>query len=223
MSEEKFIYVQNLSKRYYIGKQEVNALNDVSLEIKQGSMLAVEGSSGSGKSTLLHMLGGLDTPTEGSVFYGGQDIFRWKDKRISKFRRRETGFVFQFFNLFPELTVQENIILPLKMDKQKLDEAYFKKLIDVMGLNERLKHRPEQLSGGQQQRVSIARALIHRPRILLCDEPTGNLDERNGDEVIGLLKWANEEWGQTIVIVTHDQKVAGKCDEKITIRDGRLG
>lgn len=166
---------------------------------------------------------GLDTPTEGSVFYGGQDIFRWKDKRISKFRRRETGFVFQFFNLFPELTVQENIILPLKMDKQKLDEAYFKKLIDVMGLNERLKHRPEQLSGGQQQRVSIARALIHRPRILLCDEPTGNLDERNGDEVIGLLKWANEEWGQTIVIVTHDQKVAGKCDEKITIRDGRLG
>lgn len=111
----------------------------------------------------------------------------------------------------------------MKMDKQKLDEAYFKKLIDVMGLNERLKHRPEQLSGGQQQRVSIARALIHRPRILLCDEPTGNLDERNGDEVIGLLKWANEEWGQTIVIVTHDQKVAGKCDEKITIRDGRLG
>lgn len=222
MSEERFIYTQNLSRIYHIGKNEVKALNDVSLEIREGSMLAVEGSSGSGKSTLLHLIGGLDSPTEGGVFYGNQNIYQWKDKKISEFRRRETGFVFQFFNLFPELTAQENILLPLKMDKKKPDQTYFEQLVDVMGLKDRLKHRPEQLSGGQQQRVSIARALIHHPKILLCDEPTGNLDERNGEEVIGLLKRANEEWGQTIVVVTHDRKVADSCDEKVEIRDGKL-
>lgn len=222
MDKEKFIYTQNLSKTYQVGKQKVEALKDVSLQIEKGEMVAIEGSSGSGKSTLLHLLGGLDVPTSGSVFYEDQDIFKWKDRKISEFRGRETGFVFQFFNLFPELTAKENIMLPMKMDHKKPDSGYFDQLVEVMDLKDRLKHRPEQLSGGQQQRVSIARALIHQPKVLLCDEPTGNLDEKNGEEVIGLLKRANEEWGQTIVIVTHDKKVADACDVKVQIKDGRL-
>lgn len=222
MENKEYIFTQNLSKTYKVGKQKVEALKGVSMQIEEGQMTAIVGSSGSGKSTLLHLLGGLDVPTEGSVLYEGQDIFKWKDRRISEFRRRQVGFVFQFFNLFPELTAKENILLPLKMDRKKPDTVYFEQIVEVMGLKERLKHRPEQLSGGQQQRVSIARALIHRPKVLLCDEPTGNLDEKSGEEVIQLLKRANEEWGQTIMIVTHDGKVADACDKRVEIKDGML-
>lgn len=222
MENQEYILTQNLSKTYKVGKQKVEALKGVSMGIEKGRMTAIVGTSGSGKSTLLHLLGGLDVPTVGNVLYEGQDIFKWKDRKISEFRRREIGFVFQFFNLFPELTAKENILLPLKMDRKKQDTEYFNQIIEVMGLKERLKHRPEQLSGGQQQRVSIARALIHHPKVLLCDEPTGNLDEKSGEEVILLLKRANEEWGQTIMIVTHDEKVADACDKRVEIKDGML-
>ena len=222
MENQSYILTKNLTKTYKIGKQKVEALKGVSLQIEKGQMTAIIGSSGSGKSTLLHLLGGLDAPTEGSVFYEGQDIFQWKDRKISAFRRREIGFVFQLFNLFPELTAQENILLPLKMDKKKPEQDFFQQVVEAVGLQERLKHRPEQLSGGQQQRVSIARALLHRPKLLLCDEPTGNLDEKNGNEVIRLLKRANEEWGQTIMIVTHDAKVAESCSRIIEISDGEI-
>lgn len=222
MENQEYILTQNLSKTYKVGKQKVEALKGVSMGIEKGRMTAIVGTSGSGKSTLLHLLGGLDVPTVGNVLYEGQDIFKWKDRKISEFRRREIGFVFQFFNLFPELTAKENILLPLKMDRKKQDTEYFNQIIEVMGLKERLKHRPEQLSGGQQQRVSIARALIHHPKVLLCDEPTGNLDEKSGEEVVLLLKRANEEWGQTIMIVTHDEKVADACDKRVEIKDGML-
>lgn len=222
MENQNYIFTRNLTKTYKIGKQKVEALKDVSLQIEKGQMIAIIGSSGSGKSTLLHLLGSLDVPTEGSVLFEGQDIFQWKDRKISEFRRREIGFVFQFFNLFPELTAQENILLPLKIDKKKPEQEFFRQVVETVGLQERLKHRPEQLSGGQQQRVSIARALLHRPKLLLCDEPTGNLDEKNGNEVIRLLKRANEEWGQTIMIVTHDAKVAESCSRIIEISDGEI-
>lgn len=222
MENQNYIFTRNLTKTYKIGKQKVEALKDVSLQIEKGQMIAIIGSSGSGKSTLLHLLGSLDVPTEGSVLFEGQDIFQWKDRKISEFRRREIGFVFQFFNLFPELTAQENILLPLKIDKKKPEQEFFRQVVEAVGLQERLKHRPEQLSGGQQQRVSIARALLHRPKLLLCDEPTGNLDEKNGNEVIRLLKRANEEWGQTIMIVTHDAKVAESCSRIIEISDGEI-
>ena len=222
MENQSYIYTENLSKAYKVGKQKVEALKKVSMKIGKGQMTAVIGSSGSGKSTLLHLLGGLDVPTEGSVFYEGEDIFQWRDRKISVFRRREIGFVFQFFNLFPELTAQENILLPLKMDKKKPEQEFFRQVVEAVGLQNRLKHRPEQLSGGQQQRVSIARALLHRPKLLLCDEPTGNLDEKNGNDVIRLLKRANEEWGQTIMVVTHDSKVAEACGRIIQIKDGVL-
>lgn len=222
MENQSYIYTENLSKAYKVGKQKVEALKKVSMKIGKGQMTAVIGSSGSGKSTLLHLLGGLDVPTEGSVFYEGEDIFQWRDRKISVFRRREIGFVFQFFNLFPELTAQENILLPLKMDKKKPEQEFFRQVVEAVGLQNRLKHRPEQLSGGQQQRVSIARALLHRPKLLLCDEPTGNLDEKNGNDVIRLLKRANEEWGQTIMVVTHDSKVAEACGRILQIKDGVL-
>ena len=222
MENQSYIYTENLSKAYKVGKQKVEALKKVSMKIGKGQMTAVIGSSGSGKSTLLHLLGGLDVPTEGSVFYEGEDIFQWRDRKISVFRRREIGFVFQFFNLFPELTAQENILLPLKMDKKKPEQEFFRQVVEAVGLQNRLKHRPEQLSGGQQQRVSMARALLHRPKLLLCDEPTGNLDEKNGNDVIRLLKRANEEWGQTIMVVTHDSKVAEACGRIIQIKDGVL-
>ena len=222
---EQKIRTKNLCKIYKKKKKDgidVNALLDVSLEIASGEVLAVMGASGSGKSTLLHMLGGIDTPTEGSVYYGDTDITSLKDKQLSVFRRQRIGFVFQFFNLFPEFTVEKNILLPRRLDKQKIEKGYLQQLMDSLGISEKRNSYPEQLSGGQQQRVAIARALINHPDVLLCDEPTGNLDEKSGQEVMKLLLTARETGGQTIVIVTHDKQIAEMADRIVCIRDGRL-
>lgn len=222
---EQKIRTENLCKIYKKKKKDgidVNALLNVSLEIASGEVLAVMGASGSGKSTLLHMLGGIDTPTEGSVYYGDTDITSLKDKQLSVFRRQRIGFVFQFFNLFPEFTVEKNILLPRRLDKQKIEKEYLQELMDSLGISEKRNSYPEQLSGGQQQRVAIARALINHPDVLLCDEPTGNLDEKSGQEVMKLLLAARETGGQTIVIVTHDKQIAEMADRIVCIRDGRL-
>ena len=223
---EKFIYTEELTKVYTSakGKDKIvtRALSDVCLEIEKGEMVAITGASGSGKSTLLHMLGGIDTPTKGNVFYGKDNISTMKDRRLSAFRREKTGFVFQFFNLFPELTVKQNIMLPMRLQKKKPDIKRVKELAKSLEISEKLSVFPEQLSGGQQQRVAIARALINQPDLLLCDEPTGNLDEKTGQEVMGLLLEAQEKWGQTIVLVTHNMEIANQADRSIEIKDGKL-
>ena len=223
---EKFIYTDKLTKIYTTSKGkdrvEIKALSDVNLEIEKGEMVAIIGASGSGKSTLLHMLGGIDTPTKGNVFYGKDNISTMKDRRLSAFRREKTGFVFQFFNLFPELTVKQNIMLPMRLQKKKPDIKRVKELAKSLEISEKLSVFPEQLSGGQQQRVAIARALINQPDLLLCDEPTGNLDEKTGQEVMGLLLEAQEKWGQTIVLVTHNMEIANQADRSIEIKDGKL-
>lgn len=223
---EKFIYTEQLTKIYTNAKGkeriEIKALSDVCLEIEKGEMVAITGASGSGKSTLLHMLGGIDTPTKGNVFYGKDNISTMKDRKLSAFRREKTGFVFQFFNLFPELTVKQNIMLPMRLQKKKTDTNKVTELAESLGIREKLSAFPEQLSGGQQQRVAIARALINQPDLLLCDEPTGNLDEKTGQEVMELLLETKEKWGQTIVLVTHNKEIASQADRSIEIKDGKL-
>lgn len=217
-----FIEVKGLSKVYGVRENQVTALNKVNLKVQEGDFISIMGPSGSGKSTLLHMLGGLDKPSEGSVSYDGQDIYRTGDKELSAFRRRKIGFIFQQFNLLPVLTARENIEMPLLLDKKHLDQDYLKELIKLLGIGERLTHLPNELSGGQQQRVAIARALIAKPDIILADEPTGNLDSKSGGEVMGLLSDIWREMGKTLIIITHDIRIAKTAERQCTIVDGVL-
>lgn len=212
----------HLKKIYGKGETQVKALNDVSLSIEKGEFTAIVGTSGSGKSTLLHMIGGLDTPTEGMVLVDGQQIDKMTSDELTIFRRRNIGFVFQQYNLVPMLTVQENIVLPVKLDGKKPEEKYMKEIIKTLGLEEKLHRFPAQLSGGQQQRVAIARALASKPAILLADEPTGNLDSRTSQDVLGLLKITGKRFHQTIVMITHNEEIAQMADRIIRIEDGKI-
>lgn len=212
----------NLTKTYGIGDNVVHALTDVSLDIEEGKFVSIIGSSGSGKSTLLNLLGGLDRPTSGDVILDGKAIFEMDDEALTIFRRRKIGFVFQNYNLVPILNVYENIVLPIELDGTKIDTVYVDKIMDVLGLSEKKFSMPNQLSGGQQQRVAIARALIHKPKVLLCDEPTGNLDSQSGKEVLRLLRELQSEDGQTIIMVTHDGNIADQADRIVRIEDGQM-
>ena len=216
------IQIKDLNKTYGEGTNAVHALRNCNVEFEYGKFTAIIGTSGSGKSTLLHLMGGLDTKAEGDIFYDDEDILRYSDAQLAKFRRKNIGFVFQFFNLVPELTAKENIFLPMMIDKVKVDEEYFDKLTEKLGISERLTHYPSQLSGGQQQRVAIARALIHKPKVLLCDEPTGNLDSVTSMEVVGLLKSCAARFHQTTLIVTHQEEVAQMADRVIRMSDGKI-
>lgn len=214
--------VKSICKTYGSGEAAVHALKDVSFTVPKGEFVAVVGESGSGKSTLLNMLGALDTPTSGKVFIDGNDTFKMKDSQLTVFRRRNIGFIFQAFNLVPELTVEQNIIFPVLLDYQKPDEKYLEELLTVLGLKERRNHLPSQLSGGQQQRVAIGRALLTRPSLILADEPTGNLDSQNSSEVIALLKEAAKKYEQTIVMITHSPSIAQTADRVLKVSDGML-
>ena len=212
----------NLTKIYGKGENQVRALDGVSLSVEQGQFAAVVGTSGSGKSTLLHMLGGLDRPDEGKVYVDGKDIFSLKEEALTIFRRRKIGFVFQSYNLVPVLSVYENVALPVELDGKKADRAFIEEILDTLGILQKARSLPGQLSGGQQQRVAIARALASRPSILLCDEPTGNLDSRTSQDVLGLLKLSGQKFGQTIVMITHNEEIAQMADRIIRIEDGRI-
>ena len=212
----------NLRKIYGSGDTEVRALDGVNLSVENGEFVAIVGTSGSGKSTLLHMLGGLDRPTEGSVTVDGKDIFSLKDEALTIFRRRKIGFVFQSYNLVPVLNVYENIVLPIQLDGRKVDEKFIRQIVKTLGLDGRLDALPNQLSGGQQQRVAIARALAAAPAIILADEPTGNLDSKTSQDVLGLLKVTSQKFSQTIVMITHNEEIAQLADRVIRIEDGRI-
>ena len=214
------LQVRNVSKTYGSGEAAVHALKRVCFTVPKGEFVAVVGESGSGKSTLLNIIGALDTPTSGRVFLDGQDIFSMKERNLTVFRRRNIGFIFQSFNLVPELTVEQNLVFPLLLDHQKPDLRYLEELLTVLGLKERRRHLPSQLSGGQQQRVAIGRALITRPALILADEPTGNLDTRNTSEVITLLKEASRLYEQTIVMITHSRSIAQSADRILQVSDG---
>jgi len=217
------ILKSTMLKKYYGMKPNiVKALDGVNVEIKQGEFVAVVGTSGSGKSTLLHMLGGLDRPTEGEVFVRNKDIFNMNDDELTVFRRRNIGFVFQNYNLVPILNVYENIVLPIELDGNIIDKDYVDKIIDILGLSDKINSLPNNLSGGQQQRVAIARALATKPAIVLADEPTGNLDSKTSQEVIGLMKITSEKFNQTIVMITHNENIAQLCDRIIRIEDGKI-
>ncbi len=213
---------KNLHKIYGSGDTEVRALDGVNLSVENGEFVAIVGTSGSGKSTLLHMLGGLDRPTSGSVTVDGKDIFQLKDEALTIFRRRKIGFVFQSYNLVPVLNVYENIVLPIQLDGQKVDEEFVGRIVKTLGLDGRLDALPGQLSGGQQQRVAIARALAAAPAIILADEPTGNLDSRTSMDVLSLLKVTSQKFSQTIVMITHNEEIAQMADRIIRIEDGRI-
>lgn len=214
--------VQSISKTYGSGETAVKALKDVSFSVPRGEFVAVVGESGSGKSTLLNMLGALDTPTSGKVFIDGKDTFSMKERELTIFRRRNIGFIFQAFNLIPELTVEQNIIFPVLLDYQKPNKKYLEELLTVLNLKERRHHLPSQLSGGQQQRVAIGRALFTRPSLILADEPTGNLDTQNSSEVIAMLKEASKKYEQTIIMITHNRSIAQTADRVLQVSDGVL-
>ena len=214
--------VSKICKTYGDGEVAVQALKDVSFSVPKGEFVAIVGESGSGKSTLLNMIGALDTPTSGRVMIGGQDIFSINDRKLAVFRRRNIGFIFQAFNLIPELTVEQNIIFPVLLDYQKPDKKYLEELLAVLNLKERRSHLPSQLSGGQQQRVAIGRALITHPSLILADEPTGNLDTLNSGEVIALLKEASQKYEQTIIMITHNRSIALTADRVLNVSDGVL-
>ena len=214
--------VKNICKTYGNGETAVKALKDVSFSVPKGEYVAIVGESGSGKSTLLNMIGALDTPTSGKVLIDGKDIFSMNDRKLTIFRRRNIGFIFQAFNLVPELTVEQNIIFPVLLDYQKPDKKYLEELLAVLNLKERRNHLPSQLSGGQQQRVAIARALITKPAIVLADEPTGNLDSKTSAEVLGLIKRTSAEFRQTVVMITHNDDIARLADWIVRIEDGKI-
>ena len=213
---------KDLRKVYGTGDTAVRALDGVSLRVEQGEFVAIVGTSGSGKSTLLHMLGGLDRPTSGSVLVDGKDIFQLKDEALTIVRRRKIGFVFQSYNLVPVLNVQENIVLPIQLDGRRVDRAFVRQIVRILGLEERLEALPSQLSGGQQQRVAIARALAAAPAIILADEPTGNLDSRTSQDVLSLMKITSQKFSQTIVMITHNEEIAQMADRILRIEDGRI-
>lgn len=216
------VKVEHLSKTYGKGDTQVHALDDVSFTVPQGQFLAIVGPSGSGKSTLLHILGGVDTPTSGSVNIGGTDISKLDETALAIFRRRQIGLIYQFYNLIPILTVEENLTLPLRLDGRKPDRKQIKNLVSVLGLENRLYHLPNQLSGGQQQRVSIGRALVNNPALVLADEPTGNLDSENSREIMALLRRFNREYKQTVIVITHDENIALSADRVLAIEDGKI-
>ena len=216
------LQTENLKKYYGSGDTQVRALDGVDLAVENGEFVAIVGTSGSGKSTLLHMLGGLDRPTSGRVTVDGKDIFSLKDEALTIFRRRKIGFVFQSYNLVPVLSVYENIVLPVELDGRRPDQDYLQEVIAVLGLEKKQNSRPNQLSGGQQQRVAIARALAAKPAILLADEPTGNLDSRTSQDVLGLMKVAGQKFSQTMVMITHNEEIAQMADRIVRIEDGRI-
>lgn len=218
----EILKIENLSKIYGKGETAVKALDDISFSVKKGEFVAIIGPSGSGKSTLLHMLGGVDQPTSGKVFVDNTDIYDLNETQLAIFRRRQIGLIYQFYNLIPVLTVEENITLPILLDGHKVDQKHFNDIVGTLGLGERLNHLPNQLSGGQQQRVSIGRALISNPALMLADEPTGNLDSENSKEIIDLLKMFNKTYNQTLIMITHDERIALQADRIITIKDGRI-
>ncbi|GLO64627.1 MULTISPECIES: ABC transporter ATP-binding protein [Oceanobacillus] len=218
----EMLRIENLSKVYGKGDTAVKALDDISFSVDKGEFVAIIGPSGSGKSTLLHLLGGVDRPTEGKVFVDGTDMYQLNETQLAIFRRRQIGLIYQFYNLLPILTVEENITLPLLLDSHKVDQKHFKEIVDILGLQKRIEYLPNQLSGGQQQRVSIGRAIISNPSIILADEPTGNLDSENSKEIVDLLKMFNRTYNQTLVVITHDDRIALQADRVISIEDGRI-
>ena len=216
------VKVVDLCKFYGTGNTKVEALKNINLTIKQGEFVAVVGASGSGKSTLLHLLGGVDKPTSGKVYIDGVDIYGLSEKELAIFRRRKVGFIFQFYNLVPVLTAEENMLLPLLLDTKKVNKDHFEELVNILGLQDRRHHLPNELSGGQQQRVSIGRALAYSPSVVLADEPTGNLDSKNSKEIIDLLKISVRKYNQTLILITHDLNIASQADRIITIGDGNI-
>ncbi len=213
---------ENLTKTYGTGAAQGTALSHLNLSIEKGEFVAIVGTSGSGKSTLLHMLGGVDRPTEGHIYIEDTDISTLSEEELAVFRRRKVGLIYQFYNLIPTLNVRKNILLPMLLDNRRPDEARFQEIAETLGLKERLTHLPGELSGGQQQRVAIARSLIYRPALLLADEPTGNLDRKNSEETVELLKLSNQKYGQTVLLITHDENIALEAHRIITIEDGRI-
>ena len=218
----EILRVENLTKVYGKGENEVRALDGVSFSVEKGEFVAVIGPSGSGKSTLLHILGGVDRPTIGRVLMDGKDVYAQNEEQLAIFRRRQVGLIYQFYNLIPVLNVTENITLPVLMDGQKVNRDRLKELITTLGLNGRENHLQNQLSGGQQQRVSIGRALMNAPAVVLADEPTGNLDSKNSKEIVDILKISNEKYGQTLIVITHDESIALQADRIISIDDGKI-
>jgi putative ABC transport system ATP-binding protein len=218
----EFLEIRELCKVYGKGENQVTALDHVSLTIEKGEFTAIIGSSGSGKSTLLHAIAGVDVPTSGKVYLNGQDVYSQSSEKLAIFRRRQVGLIYQFHNLIPTLNVVENITLPILMDKRRVNKERLNDLLDLLGLQERRTHLPNQLSGGQQQRVAIGRALMNAPQVMLADEPTGSLDSRNGHEIIKLLKESNQKYGQTLLLVTHDENIALQADRIIGISDGKV-
>lgn len=218
----EILRVDDLCKTYGKGENEVKALDHISFSVNKGEFIAIIGPSGSGKSTLLHILGGVDKPTSGKVFMDGSDVYAQNKEQLAIFRRRQVGLIYQFYNLIPILNVLENITLPVKLDGQKVNHEHVNELLEVLGLADRKKHLPSQLSGGQQQRVSIGRALINAPALVLADEPTGNLDSKNSQEIMELLKYSNKKYGQTLIVITHDENIALQADRIIRIADGKI-
>lgn len=218
----EILKVENLTKTYGSGENLVHAVDDVSFSVEKGEFVAIVGASGSGKSTLLHLIGGVDRPTSGKIFVDGNDISKMNDDKLAVFRRRQVGIVYQFYNLIPILTVEENITLPCDLDGRGVDRERLEMILDSFGLRARRKHLPNQLSGGQQQRTSITRALINNPSLVLADEPTGNLDSKSSDEVMSMLKMCNQSYGQTVIMITHNLDIAKQADRIITISDGKI-
>ena len=218
----EILKVEHLSKIYGQGENEVRALDDVSFSVEKGQFVAIIGPSGSGKSTLLHILGGVDRPTSGKVYLEGQDVFAQNEEQLAIFRRRQVGLIYQFYNLIPVLDVTENITLPVLLDGRKVNRERLQKLLETLNLTDRAHHLPNQLSGGQQQRVSIGRALMNAPAVVLADEPTGNLDSKNSQEIVELLKKSNRDYGQTLIVITHDESIALQADRILAIEDGRI-